>query len=381
MGAKRRNTTFWTPAELKADSDFPAQVDITVGSTYIDCTDLSLADLAVLLNASTSELYDLGTLPHTLVAGGEVGKINAWARYKSGEITYNDELPATCTSNPTFTFTAPGTIKLGDFAGYNHGETTRPTYWSSPHASGFVIYSTMQIKGGLGRGKLCPIWPYLQVDPEEEYYWDHVKVQVWRSVNAGAYSLVSTSGFIDLDNSSGEDATLLYTMGANGETIGNDYSLCFRPVYMDTDDTTPLAVCEGGVEVVTYRIWGNSEDIGDTFSVTLNDIDSYDLGGGYLNMRLSWDFDVENLLTTAVDCDIRLRVTGESFTWTRVVGNDTHINASSSVNFTEADPGIEITETIVDDGVCSVDVQVSFNGTDWITIGNLGTDIPCYNNI
>lgn len=384
MTTKRRNTTFWSPSDLKADADFPSQSSIAVGTTYIDCANLSLEALRVIFGESTAELYDICTLPYTLVEGGEAGKINAWARYKSGEITYDDELPALCTTNPTFTFTTlSSNTYIGDFAGYNHSEDTRPTYWGSPHQSEqYIVYNTTEIRGGLQRGKLCPILPYLIVDPEEEYYWDYVKVQVWRSVNSGAYSLVSTIGYIDLDNPTGDDATLLYVLGDNSEVIGNDYSLCFRPVYMDTDGTTPLAVCEGGVEVITYRMWGEQEDIEDAFSVTLNDIQSYDLGDGYINMRLSWDFDVNNLMTNAADCYVRLRVTGESFTWNYIVGYDTHFNSESSVNFTEDDPGVEIGETIADYGVCSVDVQVSFDtGSTWITIGNLGTDIPCYSNI
>lgn len=379
MVAKRLNTTFWQPSDLKTDATIPEQVSITIGAGYLDCANISITDIKTALSAATDQLYDLCNLTGTFVTGGEAGKINAWARYKPGQTAYNIALPATCTDNPTFTYTAPAFGKIGDFAGYNHDETTKPVYWASPHASSYVVYSTIAIKGGLQRGKLCPI---LSSSVEDETYWSKVKVQVWRSVNAGAYSLVETSDYIDLSNPTGDDATLIYTMGSHGETIGDDYSICLRPVYMDTDDITPLAVCEDGVEIITYRMWGESEDIEDTFTTTLNSIQSYDLGGGWLNMRFDYDFDINNLMETALDCAVRLRVEDNDLSWQAdyLLSSSVHINASSYINF--ADTDVEVTETIVDDGTCSVYVQVSFNsGIDWVTIGTLTSTLPSYNNI
>jgi len=380
MGAKRRYTTFWQPSDLKTDADIPEQASITIGAGYLDCANISITgDIKTVLVASTDELYDLCNLTGTFVTGGESGKINAWARYKPGQTAYDVALPSVCTDNPTFTYTAPAFGKIGDFAGYNHNENTKPVYWAAPHQSTYVIYGNTEIKGGLQRGKLCPI---LSSNVEDETYWSRVKVQVWRSVNAGAYSLVYTTGYIDLSEPSGDSATLLYTLGANGETIGNNYTLCFRPVYMDSDDVTPLAVCEGGVEIISYRKWGEAEDIEDTFTTTLNSITSYDLGGGWLHMRVDYDFDINNLMTTALGCAVRLRFEDTSLTWQQdfLLGSEIHINAGSSANFTNTD--VEITETIVDDGTCSVFVQVSFDsGANWVTIGTLTTTLPTYNNI
>jgi hypothetical protein len=248
-----RYTDFWSPLDLKTFCTFPAQEHITVGSNYISCRNLSISKIRNTFPGSQSELHELSNVDGSFVAGGEYGKVNVWARYKPGEISYNVALPTNCYDNPTFTYTAPGNTLKGcsNFAGYYHHEDTRPTYWGAPHQADYTVYGTTEIRGGLQRGRLCPI---LSGDPEDETYWARVKVQAWLRVNLGSYSLVGTSGFVDLSIPSGVGATLIYTMGSHGETTGNDYTVCLRPVYMDTDEVTPLAVCEGGVEILTYHM-------------------------------------------------------------------------------------------------------------------------------
>ena len=370
MAAKRRNTTFWSATQLKIDSDIPAQADIVVGANYIDCSNISLNAVSSLLSA-IRDLYTVCNVTHTFVAGGETGKINAWARYKPGEVSYNTALPTNCYDNPTFTYTAPASAGayLGDFAGYNHSEDTRPVWWASPHSSGQVVYSTIEIKGGLGRGKLGPL---LGSGPEDETYWSRVKVQSWLSVNSGAYSYIGLSGYIDLSEMTGEDATLLYTMGSHGETAGNDYTLCLRPIYMDVDGTTPLAVCEGGVEVITYRIWGTPEDIAGALSITVNSIDTQEPIGGNPT-TFTYDFDVNNDSPTAMSMAVRLHAEDNDawFDETYLLTSEVTIPSSGSENFVEA-TGIYLPATLYA-GTFRLAVEISVDsGATWTEIGSLG---------
>jgi hypothetical protein len=248
-----RYTDYWPASQLKDYSSYPAQEHITVGSNYISCRNLSISQLRIVIQGSESEIHELSNMANTWVAGGEYSKINAWARYKGGQVSYDVALPTNCYDNPSFIYTAPAnTLKgLSDFAGYYHYENTRPTYWGSPHSSSYQVSTTQEIRGGLQRGRMCPI---LGSDAEDETYWGRVKVQAWLKVNAGSYSLIGTSDYVNLSEPTGASATLLYTMGTHGETGGNTYTLCLRPVYMDSDGSTPLAVCEGGVEIITYTM-------------------------------------------------------------------------------------------------------------------------------
>lgn len=371
MAAKRLNTTFWSPPDLKADADIPAQADILVGATYIDCSNIKLSSVADLLSAPR-HLYDVCNLTHTFVAGGEAGKINAWARYKPGEVTYATALPTNCYDNPTFTYTAPGGsgARLGDFAGYNHTENTRPVWWGSPHdTSEYVVYDTLEIRGGLQRGKLGCL---LGSGPEDETYWSRVKVQAWLRVNAGSYSLIGTSGYIDLSEPTGETATLLYTMGDHGETIGDSYTLCLRPVYMDVDGTTPLAVCEGGVEILTYRMWGTSQDITDALSITVNAVDTQMPSGGNPT-TFTYDFDLNNNATHAMSLAVRLHAVDNDswFDETYLLTSEVTIPASDSENFVEA-TGTYLPATLYD-GTFRLTVEVSVDsGATWIDVDDLG---------
>jgi len=248
-----RYTDYWPASQLKDYSSYPAQEHITVGSNYISCRNLSISQLRIVIQGSESEIHELSNMANTWVAGGEYSKINAWARYKGGQVSYDVALPTNCYDNPSFIYTAPAnTLKgLSDFAGYYHYENTRPTYWGSPHSSSYQVSTTQEIRGGLQRGRMCPV---LGSSAEDETYWSRVKVQAWLRVNAGSYSLIGTSDYVNLSEPTGASATLLYTMGTHGETGGNTYTLCLRPVYMDSDGSTPLAVCEGGVEIITYTM-------------------------------------------------------------------------------------------------------------------------------
>ena len=382
MGAKRLNTTFWLPSDLKADADIPAQADITIGAGYIDCKNISLSAVRVLVGAPIPDLYSVCNLPGTFVAGGESGKINAWARYKPGTTAYDVHglLPANCYDNPSFTYTAPAEsgAALGDFAGYNHNESTRPVYWASPHASGQVLYGTLEIRGGLQRGRLCPL---LGSGPEDETFWSRVKVQAWLKVNDGAYSLVSTSDYVDLSEPSGDTATLLFTMGEHSETIGNNYTLCLRPVYMDEDGTTPLAVCESGVEILTYRKWGTAEDISAALSVTLNSVDTEEPIGGNPT-TFTYDFDLNNVAETAISLAVRLRAEDNDawFNQTYLLTSGVTIPGSDSYNFYNND-GVNLPATLYN-GTFRLSVEISVDeGETWITVDNLGTELQHWQSI
>jgi len=382
MGAKRLNTTFWQPSDLKADADIPAQADIIIGAGYLDCKNISLAAVRALVNSPNPGLYDVCNLPGTLVAGGEGGKINAWARYKPGLLAYNVQLPANCWDNPSFTYTAPASsgAYLGDFAGYNHSEATRPVWWASPHQSElFVVYGTLAIKGGLQRGRLCPL---LGSGPEDETFWSRVKVQAWLKVNDGAYSLVETSGFVDLGEPSGDDATVLFTMGDHSETIGNNYTLCLRPVYMDEDGTTPLAVCEGGVEILTYRKWGTAQDIADALSITINDVSTIAPDAEHHYTRFTYDFDLNNIASHAISMAVRLRAEDNDswFNQTYLLTSEVTIPANGSQNYVDI-TGANLPATLYD-GTFRLSVEISVDaGANWISVDDLGTELQHWQSI
>jgi len=382
MGAKRLNTTFWQPSDLKADADIPAQADITIGAGYIDCKNISLSAVRVLVGAPVPDLYSVCNLPGTFVAGGESGKINAWARYKPGLLAYNVQLPANCWDNPSFTYTAPAGSGafLGDFAGYNHTEATRPVWWASPHQSElFVVYGTLAIKGGLQRGRLCPL---LGSGPEDETFWSRVKVQAWLKVNDGAYSLIETSGFVDLGEPSGDDATVLFIMGDHSETIGNNYTLCLRPVYMDTDEVTPLAVCEGGVEILTYRKWGTAQDIADALSITINDVSTIAPDAEHHYTRITYDFDLNNIASHAISMAVRLRAEDNDswFNQTYLLTSEVTIPASGSQNYVDI-TGANLPATLYD-GTFRLSVEISVDaGANWISVDDLGTELQHWQSI
>ncbi len=382
MGAKRLNTTFWQPSDLKTDADIPAQADITTGTGYLDCRNISLSAIRVLLGAPNPDLYSVCNLPGTFVAGGESGKINAWARYKPGHTAYasNGSLPEACDENPSFIYTPPAEAgaAMGDFAGYNHNESTRPVYWSSPHADGQVVYNTIAIRGGLQRGRLCPL---LGSSPEDETFWSRVKVQAWLKAGDGAYSLIGTSDYVDLSEPSGDMATLLFTMGDNGEVIGTNYTLCLRPVYMDEDGTTPLAVCEGGVEVITYRMWGTEQDVTDALAITLNEVDTQEPIGGNPT-TFTYDFDLNNISGQAISVAVRLRAEDNDswFNQTYLLTSLVTIPASDAQNFYDND-GVYLPATLYN-GTFRLTVEISVDGGEtWIDAGNLGTELQHWQSL
>jgi len=381
MGAKRLYTTFWQPSDLKLDASFPLPANISTGTGYLDCINMNLALLRQVLVSASNKVHESAVIEGTFVAGGENGKVNAWARYKPGTTAYDTQLPANCYDNPTFVYNAPtvSSARIGDFAGYNHLEATRPVYWGSPHQSEeYVFYGPLEIKGGLQRGKLGPL---LGSGPEDEAFWSRVKVQAWLKVNDGAYSLIETSDYVDLSEPTGEDATVLFTMGDHSETIGNNYTLCLRPVYMDTDDVTPLAVCEGGVEILTYRKWGSAQDIADALSVTLNDVDTQEPVGGNPT-TFTYDFDLNNISAGAMSMAVRLRAEDNDawFNQTYLLTSEVTIPASGSQNFVDS-TGVNLPATLYD-GTFKLTVEISVDGAvTWIDVDDLGTALQHWQSL
>lgn len=251
--AKRLNTGIIDSATIKSEADIPAQVDMTTGTGYVDCVNISLSAVKTLLGASTYSLYDICRTDATFVTGGESGKINAWARYKPGVVTYNDPTPDNAWSNPTFTYTKPNACSLGSFAGYNHGENTKPVYWATPPSASYgTVYLGMvnqTYNSGLGMGRLCPI---LGTSPEDEDYWDRVKVYIYVKEDSAEYYTAwypsDTGVYLDLTTS-----PALYEMGAHGEGSGHTYTVYLQPWYYDAEDAQEAA-CEGGYASFTYTV-------------------------------------------------------------------------------------------------------------------------------
>jgi hypothetical protein len=376
MGAKRRNTTFWPSSTLKADASYPAQVDMTTGAGYVDCMNLKVSSLRILMASASNKIYVLCNLAGTLVEGGESGKVNAWARYKPGTTAYDIELPANCDDNPTFTYTPPGTARaaLGDYAAYNHYEDTRPVYWLSLFSGGEYIEGISTIvHSGLSRGKLCPV---IQDDPEDEEFWGRVKVQAWLKAGAGSYSLVATSDYVNLSEVGGEDATAIYTIGDHSETTGVLYTVCLRPVYMDTDDTTPLAVCEGGVSVFQYSLTALGEYLIEELGVTVTDVATGTHNNGTLTV-VDYDFTIDNPQTYSLEFDVQLHAIeagGGEWEQMLTIGTFT-VPGSDSLAFTNS---WQLTQ-LVDAGTFNLDVRVKAAGTsNWYTLGRVASGLTNY---
>jgi hypothetical protein len=378
--AKRLNTTFWTGAELKADADIPDQADMSTGAAYCDCSNISLSDVYDLMTGSSGSgtalsLHDICQLDETFVAGGEEGKINAWARYKPGNVTYNIKLPANCYDNPTFTWNAANPSRLGDWAGYHHAEDTLPTYWDSKPSSDMGNYveggATTEVMSGLKRGKCGCV---LQGDPEDEYYWGRVKVQVYTKVGAGAYSLLTTTDFIDLDDFD----DVLFTINDNSETAGNTYGVCLRPVYINISDTVE-AVIEGGVAEFTY----DCVTIVDYASLTVTDVatDSYQSTG---ETYCDFDFNLNNGIATTIHVDVRLTATSEvagDFPFYFYLYN-VEVPASSSAHLEATLDQFHLNGDIVDDGTFDLNCYVSVVGSGvWVDAGRVKSGMDCWANI
>ena len=374
MGAKRRNTTFWPSSIIKADASYPAQASMTIGAGYVDCMNLKVSSLRILMASASNKVYVLCNIAGTFVEGGESGKVNAWARYKPGQTNYDTALPANCDANPTFVYLAPAETgaNIGAYAGYNHAEDTRPVYWLSPPAPDYGEWIEgigAIVRSGLSRGKLCPV---IQDDPENEGFWSRVKVQAWLKPAGGNYSLVETSDYIDLDEIGGEDATPVFTIGDHSEANGVVYTVCLRPLYMDTDDTTPLAVCEGGVTTFTYTLIALGEHLIDE-GFTVTDVGTTTYNNGTLTV-VDYDFAIDNPQAYGLECDVRLvAIEATSQAWEQGVTLGTFtIPASDSLSFTD----IWQLSQLVDAGTFDLDVRVKAAGTsNWYTLGRVASGL------
>jgi hypothetical protein len=277
MAAKRLNTTTVTPAAIKAAADIPAQIYMTTGTGYVDCINISLNAVKILVNAPNYFLYDICTMDGTFVQGGESGKINAWARYKPGVTTYNTKIPADYKTNPTFTYTKPSEGSLGSFAGYNHTEDTRPTYWGTPPDASYTgVYQdlvTQTYYCGLAKGMLGPL---LDSNENAEYL-DRIQIYVYVKEGSSLYSdfwlpSATPADYYQWDNIG------VWEMGAHGETPGNTYTVYIQPFYFDSNDDVEAA-CECGFASFTYECKSFDQFLIDYHFQASSDMSAQDVGG------------------------------------------------------------------------------------------------------
>jgi len=109
MGKIRNVYRCFTDTQLKNRSEIPTAANIALGTTYIDCTNISLAGVKSVLSGTTYSLYDL--CRHA--------NVNHWSAFGPTvrTVTGSGYDKVLVNSDPTV-------CKLGDFAGYNHGAVT-----------------------------------------------------------------------------------------------------------------------------------------------------------------------------------------------------------------------------------------------------------------
>jgi len=253
---------------VKSDADIPAQADMTAGAGYVDCSNIKLSSVKALLGEDSFALAHVCTSP----------LINKWAAFRPGSWNNNgnagsDWLPSLCTTNPTYVIMLPvNNYRLGDFAGYNHTEDKKPTYWTSPPSSlTKEIGESATLSFHLAKGASLPV-PALY----NSTGWNYVKIQYWKNTGSG-YSLDATSAVIDFN-------TMPVTKDLAAQAAGTSWSICVRPVYTDQYSGNAIGVIEDGVKTVTIN-W-----IALQFSSSQNSAPNTYQSGGYtyfeMNIRI-----------------------------------------------------------------------------------------------
>ena len=244
--AKRLSTTNLNAADIKALASIPTQANMTVGTGYVDCTNISLSGVKNAIGGSDYSLYDLCRTNATFTAGGQSGKVNAWSRYKPGTVSYaSGQTPTNIwDAAPTFTYTKPNIAHLGDFAGYNHVENTRPVYgtFGTPSYNlykGINGLNTVNIYSPFTNGYMVPV---LSSGKEDESYWNRVKIH-WTlktsGGNSGLQKFPITSGqYLTLNN-----PQLMYSVSTG--LTPDTYTLWAQPWYYNSSNQ-PVAQCECG---------------------------------------------------------------------------------------------------------------------------------------
>jgi hypothetical protein len=337
------NSGIWPAADLKAEADIPDQSSITiVNTTTLDCSNIRDTDVKNVLGESTTGVFALCSSIN----------VNRWARFKPGYLGYNIALPTLPDVNPTIDFVQIDG-RLGMFAGYNHQEATKPTYWeSAPSANmGSVEYGTSYpVNVSLLRGRLSPIFSQ---DNSSDDYWGRIKIQAWVKTT-GSYSLVSTTAYIDFN------VPVLTAFEMGGTQATGNYTGCLRPVYCDGTGT-PIAVIEDGVKVFNYSVVSvaNSWTGTDNGTYTDTDVQRTDV---YFNVNI-----LRNSLQ-AGKIDARLMATGSEITATSYgIANSIVFAPSETKNYAGM---FKLGAPIVNSGFFTLEIQISTNnGTDWFTIG------------
>ena len=358
--AKRIFCGRYLPADLKNEADIPLQVDMTTGGAapngYIDCNNINTAIIRNVLGESSNSVSVLC----------KSNKINKWARWKPGVSQYSNYLP-TVPNGVVITLAPPGECKMGDFAGYNHQETTKPTYYATSISSDMGKYefglNQVLYRPELARGRMQPIYSGDVRAGIDESLWDLIKMQIWID-SGGGYSLNSTTGYIDFN-----DQTEKTLLNINDFAIGI-YDVCVRPCYMDVNDgTTPLAVIEDGVIVFRFEVVNPAS----LWSVVDKGSSSNYGSGG--KTEVTYDFDITRESTQARIVDIRLLASSPNSYFSDTYYfpanmDNVEFSGNQTKNFTgafslEGEYGIPS-----DTGLLEVQISIN-NGTNWYSVGGL----------
>jgi hypothetical protein len=396
--AKRLSTTSAPAADIKTLADIPAQIHMTTGAGYVDCSNISLSAVKNLLNSPNYSLYDICRTDGTFVAGGEAGKINAWARYKPGTVSYNTgQTPANAwDAAPTFTYNKPDTARLGDFAGYRHDEDTTPVYGTFTPSSytfykGITGYDHEHVYSPFGKGYMLPI---LDASKETEDYWSRVRLHC--AIKDSGGTTYSTFNFpADAATYLTWGSQEIATPGAYGEDP-DTYTFYAQPWYYDSGDATE-AQCECGRKTFTYTVKPITDFMLDFFfGVTFDGYsEPHDFGAGNKS-AVTIPIDALKIYnngyafgpprwTENMTLDFRLRiqatVNGEGYgSMTSVVGTliipyaatsawTTNISWFSSAQY------INVEDTLGQITGADIYLQVSDDSgstyTDWVNMGSL----------
>ena len=130
-----------TTSAAKARSDIPAQTDITEGSGYIDCVNISLTRVKNVIGGSTFSVYDLCRHDN----------VNVWSQFGPTLRSYTG---SGTFSTAVLVNSKPTTCKLGDFAGYDHVPVAVPGYETDPDPTVVYVntgsYATLTVDINIG---------------------------------------------------------------------------------------------------------------------------------------------------------------------------------------------------------------------------------------
>ena len=302
-------------------------------------------------------------------------------------VSFGITLDLTDPEDPSFTdlpYMEPGTITWELFI-----SSAAQTSWASGGPAGYI-----KLPGGAGE-----TWGSKTIVSSGTFTlnnWIAVTVDVmnftWDEAGYGDYIgsiIVSTRGTWHIDTIPAgftvKDA-LGNTLAVNSTGDSGDEIRVF-PTEVNTGDTIGdlLVIHDSNNDAVNITI-AQGPSPATYLTITDNGTDSVLESG---ETAVDFDFYLNNTHTEAITVDVRLvpesEVAGDfgnAYPFSNMAMDSAYIAAESSLQFESYTSPYEwFLGDVVDDGVFSVNLQVSFDGITWITVGTVASGLSCWSNI